>query len=146
MERSHFEQLRVYRLAEQLADRVWAVVSTWDSFTKTTIGMQRAWASDSVRANIAEGEGRGSFANNRRFVRTARGSLNETKHFLRCAFQRGLLSPDQIAALNCLTQRLGPMLNAYLKSIGSPGAPQPKSGAEPRAPRTNAQCPVTSDP
>ncbi|MFO1461181.1 MAG: four helix bundle protein [Verrucomicrobiota bacterium] len=117
--KSNFEQLRVYRLAEELADRVWEVASTWDRFAKETVGKQLVRAADSVGANIAEGEGRGSFADNRRFVRTARGSLNETKHFLRRAFRRQLLSPNEVAELSRLTQPLAPMLNAYLNSIGT---------------------------
>ncbi|MBN8249059.1 MAG: four helix bundle protein [Verrucomicrobia bacterium] len=121
--RSNFEQLRIYRIAEALADRVWEVACTWDSFSKATMGKQLVRAADSVGANIAEGEGRGSLADNRRFVRTARGSLNETKHFLRRAYKRVLLNPERIAILSSLTQALGPMLNAYLKSIGMHGSP-----------------------
>lgn len=119
MERTRFEQLRVYRLAENLADQVWNVAEGWDEFARSTVGRQLVRAADSVGANIAEGAGRGSFPDNRRFIRTARGSLNETKHFLRCAFRRGLLSPEQTAALRRLMDPLGPMLNAYLASIGT---------------------------
>jgi four helix bundle protein len=84
--RSNFEKLRVYRLAEDISDKIWKLVTGWDSFARGTVGKQLVPAADSIGANIAEGEGRGSYADNRRFVRTARGSLNETKHFLRRAY------------------------------------------------------------
>jgi four helix bundle protein len=116
--KSNFENLRVYKLAEEISDRIWKIVLEWDSFAKSTIGHQLVRAADSVGANIAEGEGRGSYADNRRFVRTARGSLNETKHFLRRAFQRGLIKREEVQNLKPLIDELGPKLNAYLRSIG----------------------------
>lgn len=119
MSRTHFENLAVYQRAENLADYIWAVVTGWNNFAKDTIGKQLVRAADSVGANIAEGAGRGAFLDNRRFVRIARGSLNETKHWLRRAFKRGLLSADHISVLKPLLDELAPRLNAYLKSIGS---------------------------
>ena len=116
--RSNFEKLRVYRLAEDISDRIWDLVSEWDPFARNTVGSQLVRAADSVGANIAEGEGRGSYADNRRFVRTARGSLNETKHFLRRAYRRRLLKSEDVNALKSWINELGPKLNSYLKSIG----------------------------
>jgi four helix bundle protein len=75
-------------------------------------------AADSIGANIAEGTGRGSFQDNRRFVRTARGSLYETRHWLRRAYTRDLLTSEQVEIMKPLVDNLAPMLNAYLKSIG----------------------------
>ena len=116
--KSNFERLRVYRLSEAIADRICDLVMSWNAFARETIGRQLVRAADSVGANIAEGEGRGSYADNRRFIRTARGSLNETKHFLRRAFQRRLLPPEDVTLLKRLIDELGPKLNCYLKSIG----------------------------
>jgi four helix bundle protein len=78
MERTNFEKLLVYKLAEKLADGVWDVVRTWDYLAKDTVGKQMIKAADSIGANIAEGTGRGSLEDNRRFIRIARGSLYET--------------------------------------------------------------------
>jgi four helix bundle protein len=114
----NFEKLKVYRLAEDLTDRIWDVVATWDSFAKQTVGAQIVRAADSIGANVAEGVGRGSHADNRRYVRTARGSLYETIHFLRRAFRRQLLTKGQTDALKPLLAELPPRLNAYLNSIG----------------------------
>lgn len=119
MARSNFENLRVYQLAELLADEVWNIVRTWDSVARDTVGKQLVRAADSIGANIAEGAGRGTFQDNRRFVRVARGSLYETRHWLRRAFNRNLLTGEQIEKTKPLVDSLAPMLNAYLKSIGN---------------------------
>ncbi len=50
-----FVELEVYRLAEELADKVWEIVQGWGSFAMTTVGRQIVRSSDSIGANIAEG-------------------------------------------------------------------------------------------
>lgn len=116
--RTAFEKLEVYQLAERLADDIWNVVNDWDSFARDTIAKQLVRAADSMGANIAEGSGRGSHADNKRFVRTARGSLNETQHFLRRAYKRKLLTTADVDRLKPIVDELAPRLNAYLNSIG----------------------------
>lgn len=118
MAKTNFESLRVYRLSERLADEVWAIVLTWNVFARDTIGKQLVKSADSIGANIAEGTGRGTFVDNRRFVRMARGSLNETKHWLRRAYKRNLLKQKETNSLKVIIDELSPKLNAYLKSIG----------------------------
>lgn len=113
-----FEDLEVYRLSEKLSDQIWKYVSTWEYLAKDTIGKQLVRAADSVGANIAEGSGRGSYQDNRRFVKIARGSLYEVRHWLRRAFVRDLLDSEQVQALKPLLEELAPRLNAYLRSIG----------------------------
>jgi four helix bundle protein len=117
MERTNFEKLQVYKLSEELADRIWRVVFGWNSFAKDTVGKQIVRAADGVGANIAEGSGRGSLQDNRRFIRMARGSLYETLHWLRRAYTRQLLSSAEVKALRILIEELSPKLNAYLRSV-----------------------------
>ena len=118
MARTNFEKLKVYQLSEKLADEIWFIVIRWGNFAKDTVGKQVVRSADSVGANIAEGTGRGTVKDNRRFVRTARGSLYETQHWLRRAFKRNLLKHDQVSVLKPLIDNLAPMLNGYLRSLG----------------------------
>ncbi|MCL4207634.1 MAG: four helix bundle protein [Pirellulaceae bacterium] len=118
MAKSNFENLRVCNLSEEPADSVWDMVIDWEYFAKDTVGKQLVRATDSIGANIAEGDGRGTFQENRRFLRISRGSLNETRHWLRRAYKRRLLTEDQVAQLSPLVDELSPKLNAFLKSIG----------------------------
>jgi four helix bundle protein len=126
-----FEKLRVYQLSEKLADKIWDIALGWNHFAKSTVGIQMVRSCDSIGANIAEGSGRGTYQDNRRFVRTARASLNETQHWLRRAYRRKLLTNEQIDALKPLIEELAPRLNAYLKSIG------PVKRGEPLEPNDN---------
>ena len=119
MASSSFENLKVYQLSERLADDIWEIAILWDSLAKDTIGKQLIRAADSIGANIAEGTGRGTYQDNRRFVRVARGSLYETRHWLRRAYHRHLLTDAQGNQLKPLIDSLAPKLSAYLRSIGS---------------------------
>ncbi len=119
MEKTNFEKLRVYRLAEDLADGIWSIVLRWDYLAKNTIGKQMIRAADSIGANLAEGTGRGSIKDNRRFIKMARGSLYETQHWLRRSYKRSLLTEEQVVKLKPLINELSPKLNAYLRSVNT---------------------------
>jgi four helix bundle protein len=117
IERTSFEKLSVYKLAERLSGEAWAVVIGWSYFPRDTVGKQLVRAADSIGANIAEGSGRGSFVDNRRFVRNARGSLNESRHWLRRAHKRGFLTGEAVEKIRPIIDELSLKLNAYLRSI-----------------------------
>ncbi len=87
----------------------------WNYFTKDTIGKQIVKSADSIGPNIAEGTGLGSFADNKRFVRVARGSLFETKHWLRRIFKRKILTESQTQEIKNLVDELNPKLSTYIK-------------------------------
>jgi hypothetical protein len=73
VERTNFEKLAVYQLAERLGDDLCQIVRCWAPLDRDTVGKQLLRAADSIGANIAEGVGRGTYQENRRFVRIARG-------------------------------------------------------------------------
>ena len=113
-----FQNLNVYRLSEKLSETIWQIVQEWELLARDTVGKQMIRSADSIGANIAEGVGRGSFQDNKRFVRIARGSLYETQHWLRRAYYRQLLTQEQLDRLKSIVDELAPKLNAYLNSIG----------------------------
>jgi four helix bundle protein len=106
MNRTGFENLRVYKLAEEIADLIWDIVSKWDYFAKATIGKQLVNSADSIGANLGEGYGRGSHADNRRFAKISRGSLFEVKHWLRRAYKRNLNSARNSKRINPQIKRI----------------------------------------
>jgi four helix bundle protein len=112
-----FETLQVYQIADRLADAVWNIVIGWGWFARDTVGKQLVKAVDSIGANLAEGCGRGTYADNKRFIHIARGSLNETICWLNRAATRKLINPEQLRSMSAMTEELGPRLNAYLNYI-----------------------------
>ena len=60
----------------------------------------------------------GATADQKRFLRIARGSVYEAKHWLRLAFMRGLLDEKCIEQLKPLMDKLPPNLNAYMRAVG----------------------------
>src|SRR4028118_6087 len=112
-----FQQLRVYQLAEKISNEIWFIVKKWDDFAKDTMGKQIVRSADSVGANIGEGHGRYSYQDNQHFVKIARGSLNETRHWLRLAYKRKLINQEQTDRIKPIIDELSPKLNAYLNSL-----------------------------
>ena len=112
------KDLEVYKLAEQLSDIIWNLVLKWDHFPRMTIGKQLVESADSIAANIAEGYGRYHYRENRNFCYYARGSLEETKVWLRKSIRRGPIDLSEHQDLSEIIDILPKQLNAYIKSIG----------------------------
>ena len=117
MHRTEFENLRVYQLAEEIADIAWKVVGGWEYLAQQTVGIQFIKSADSMGANIAEGSGRGGPAEKKSFAKIARGSLFEVKHWLRRAYKRQLLSDSEVKLFQKLIEELTPKLSAYINAI-----------------------------
>jgi four helix bundle protein len=118
MNRTGFEKLRIYQLAEELADTIWNMVSKWNFFAQDTVGKQLVSAADSIGANLAEGSGRESNAEKKHFARIARGSLFEVKHWLRRAYNRNLITESEVQKLQSLINELTPKISAYINAFG----------------------------
>ncbi|MGC4031290.1 MAG: four helix bundle protein [Tepidisphaeraceae bacterium] len=111
------DDLEVFRSAEELADAVWHVVISWETFARQTVGGQLVRAADSVGANLAEGHASGSFAEFKRFAVYSRRSLAEVRFFLRRAHARQLLSVDQTHDLQAKLTLLRPRLGQFVKYL-----------------------------
>jgi four helix bundle protein len=108
------EESRLYQRAEQVADGIWGAVVGWEWFAKDTVGKQLIRAVDSIGANIAESSGRYHPGDVVRFLHYARGSIKETRYWLRRALARQLISrADHDLSFEMLDQ-LGRELNAYI--------------------------------
>jgi four helix bundle protein len=110
--------LRIFHLAETLADDIWSEVLAWKSFARQTVERQLVEAAVSVGSNIAEGYGRFHYKDNRQFQFYARGSLHETVYWLCRASKRNLISEERYESLITRTQELIPQLNAYIRTLG----------------------------
>jgi four helix bundle protein len=112
------EDLELNQLAESFGDEIWFIVHEWDYFAKDTVGKQMARSADSISANIAEGYGRYHYKENRNFCYFSRGSIIETKGWLKKSKTRNLINEEQFNTLFEKLQTIHLKLNAYLKFIG----------------------------
>ena len=115
----NLDDLEVYQRAEKLSDIIWLEVTVWnDYFAKDTVGKQLVRAADSIGANIAEGFGRYHYKDNKNFCYYSRGSLIETKGWLKKAKTRHLIAEQGVNDFLDELEQIHKMLNSYIKSIG----------------------------
>lgn len=112
------EELQVYNLSMEIAEKVWFIVIKWDYFNKDTIGKQLVRAADSIAANLSEGFGWYHYKENVNFSYYSRGSLFETKTWLTKAHNRKLIPDDSFESFITEIDDIGIKLNNYIKSIG----------------------------
>ncbi len=109
-------ELDVYQLAEKLSDMIWYEYDNWAPKAQHTIGYQVIRSADSISANIAEGYGRFTPADRKRFYHFSRGSFEETKTWLRKALRRKVIAPEKSDEFKMVIDELGPKLNAFIRS------------------------------
>jgi four helix bundle protein len=109
-------ELDVYILSEDFSDKIWYGYDNWSEKVQRTIGYQIIRSSDSIAANLAEGYGRYTPADRRKFYYYARGSFEETKAWLRKLIRRKVITGDEIAGYTKIIDELGPKLNTFIKT------------------------------
>ncbi|MCW3086737.1 MAG: four helix bundle protein [Sediminibacterium sp.] len=111
------ENLHVFLLSERISNEIWTTVNEWPSFEKHGLGKQLTAAVDSISANIAEGYGRFFIKENIKFCLYARGSLLETKSWLRKAVQRKLITEERFLYFITQIDLVHKKLNGYMKVL-----------------------------
>ena len=109
-----FEQLRVYRRAVAFADQV-IVLTSERAKGLGFLTSQLKRAAMSVATNLAEGNGRETAADRRRFYFISRGSAQECIPLIDVATRRGLISTDDSDSLRTQLDDIGRMINGLLK-------------------------------
>jgi len=94
----------VYKLAEDLSDMVWNDFDKWNKKVQNTVDYQIIRSSDSIAANIAEGYGRYTPADRKKFYLYSRGSLEETKLWLRKLIRRKVLSESSATEYKAIVE------------------------------------------
>jgi four helix bundle protein len=108
------EVSRMYERTEKLADEAWDAVLAWEPFAQDTVGKQLTTAADSIGANIAESSGRFHPGDVIRFLYYARGSLKETRYWLRRAVHRKLIAQEQFDRWTSELTQLAKDINGYI--------------------------------
>jgi len=115
-----FKDLRVWVKAHELALAVYRKTRAFPKEEMYGLTSQLRRASASVGANIAEGCGRRSDAEMRRFVQIARGSANEVEYHLLLAKDLDFLSQEDHKDLEAKVLEIQRMLASLVQSLKVP--------------------------
>ncbi len=117
-DKSGFRDLIAWQKAHELASAVYRLCDH--------LPPRAAWLRDqilrcaiSVPANIAEGHGRGTKAELLRFIDIARGSLSELEYYLYFLAQQGLLTEEDVQALEAKRSEAARVLFGLWRSLKS---------------------------
>ncbi len=112
-----YRQLEVWKRSHQLTLRIYEVTRRFpkDELFGETSQLRRA--TSSIPANLAEGCGRDSDAELKRFVDIAHGSASETEYHLLLTCELGLLSADIHAPLADEIAQIKRMLGALSRKL-----------------------------
>ena len=113
----NFKDLRVWAKAHELTLTVYQRTRAFPKEEMYGLTSQLRRASASVGANIAEGCGRRSDAEMRRFVQIARGSANEVEYHLLLAKDLNLLTAEEHKDLEVKILEIQRMLAALVLSL-----------------------------
>ncbi|MBI5030603.1 MAG: four helix bundle protein [Chloroflexi bacterium] len=108
------EESRMYQRAEQIGDTIWNAVMQWKPFAQNSLGEQLTTAADSIGANIAESSGRFTPPDAIRFLYYSRGSIWETRFWLKRAIKRNLISQEFFDAQFAELKTISAELNSYI--------------------------------
>ena len=112
-------ELRIYRLAVEVAEEVWDEVSAWVSFAKWSLGKQLVDAADGIAATMIEGYYRHTSGDQRKFFRYSLSSAKETSLWWWRAKNRNLISsPERYEHVREKLDDLFPQTLNFIKSLG----------------------------
>jgi four helix bundle protein len=112
-----FEDLKVLKAAEGIADTIYKSAEKWSEFARDVVGRQIARAADSIGANIAESFGRFHYGEKIQFLYYARGSVFETKYWLNRTMERGLMTPAESQGYVAQLTNIARQLNLFVASL-----------------------------
>jgi len=112
-----FKDLRVWVKAYELTLSVYSKTHGFPREEMYGLTSQLRRAASSAGANIAEGCGRRSDGEMRRFLQIARGSANEVEHHLLLARDLQFLSADDFKDLEAMVLEIQRMLAAFVQRL-----------------------------
>jgi four helix bundle protein len=116
----NFKKLKVWSKAHELTLLIYQRTRSFPKDEMYGLTSQIRRASASIGANIAEGCGRRSDPEMRRFIQIARGSASELAYHLLFANDLHFLAPDEFAAMESKILEIQRMLAALAQRLQRP--------------------------
>jgi four helix bundle protein len=124
-----YRKLRVWQEAHKLTVETYAVSAHFTAPRAWPLRNQLLRASVSVPSNIAEGAGRGSDEDFRRFLRHSLGSLNEVEYDLFLARDLGFLPTNEYSRLGSQVEDVRRMLIGLIAKLSVAIGSKRKAGS-----------------
>ena len=121
----NFRQLEVWKKAHSLALDLYRLTASFPTSEKYGLVTQIQRAAASIGANLAEGCGRDTNADFRRFVQIACGSACEVEYHLILARDLDLIDDPTYSRFNAQTNEVKRMLHGLIQYLGSESAKSP---------------------
>jgi four helix bundle protein len=113
----NFRDLQVWKKAHALTLEIYQATSAFPDVERFGLTSQLRRATGSIPANLAEGCGRGSDADLRRFLQIAMGSASEAEYHLLLAYDLGYLAEPTYKRLTTDAQEIKRMLAAFILKL-----------------------------
>lgn len=114
-----FKKLQIWQLGMEIVDDVYNLITSLPSDEKFGLKSQTTRAAVSVPANIAEGNGKRSEKDKRRFVEMALGSAFELETHLIIVKNRKWVEEKLIEGLIEKLRREQKMIDSFIDKLGS---------------------------
>ena len=113
-----FKKLRAWEAADDLVVAVYQATNSFPADERYGLRSQLRRAAVSVPSNIAEGAGRNSNPEFRRFIQIALGSANEVAYQVHLAGRLGYIEPELVLELGSKTESVKRMLSVLSSTLG----------------------------
>jgi len=110
-----FFDIKAWQKADDLAVDVYEKTKSFPRHQLYSLTNQMQRAAVSVAANIAEGSGRQTLADYRRFLYIAKGSLCELEYYIHLAKRLGYLSDADYQRLDILQDETARVLTGFIR-------------------------------
>ena len=118
MEAKNYRKLTVWRKAMKFVTEVYRTTKTFPPDELYGLTAQLRRAAVSLPSNLAEGYGRNSRADFRRFLQIAAGSLFEIQTQLEIAYNLEYIDRNTYNHLHELSREIDAMLAAFIRTLG----------------------------
>jgi four helix bundle protein len=119
MEDHSLDKLKVFQKAVVISDSAWEIIKLIPKPFIYSTGDQFLRSADSVAANIAEGSGKYTFRDKRKYFHNARGSLIESRFWFMQICKRFDIPADIKKSMNNEIKDIGFLLNKFIRYLNS---------------------------
>ncbi len=114
----NFQDLNVYKQSSSLFPRIYNLVKSWQIFDQRHLGAQLIRATNSIHANIAEGQSK-TTKDYMRFISISIGSCDEVRSHLLDSLNVGLITKAVYESFDRELISIGKQLTNLKKSLQS---------------------------